>query len=282
MRVGQVVDRPADVDRDDVGALLRQAHRVAAALAAGGAADERDLALDPAGHQGTSGGQGFPAAHRRRRAERGVGQIGLPLREALEDFLQGDAAFQPGQRRAQAEVGADAEREVRPGGAMDVEFARVGTELPLVAAGGPDQHHHHAAFRHRLVIEADVAGHIAGHVRRGRLEAQQLLDRLRDESGVFDEFAALVGVLRENLARPTDQPRRRFVARAGHHVEVHEDLLASQPPGGAGLVDELDVEQLGHDVVGRIVGTPVDVGLELLADGQAMLGGTHRLAGLGA
>ena len=51
MRVGQVVDRPADVDGDDVGALLGQPDRVAAALAARGAADERDLALNPAGHR---------------------------------------------------------------------------------------------------------------------------------------------------------------------------------------------------------------------------------------
>ena len=36
----------ADVDRDDVGALLGQPDRVSAALAAGRAGDERDLAVD--------------------------------------------------------------------------------------------------------------------------------------------------------------------------------------------------------------------------------------------
>src|SRR5262249_25408951 len=40
------VDLLADVDGDDVGAFLRQAHRVAAALAARRARDERNLALD--------------------------------------------------------------------------------------------------------------------------------------------------------------------------------------------------------------------------------------------
>ena len=36
----------ADVDRDDVGALLRQPDRVAPTLAAGGSGDEGDLALE--------------------------------------------------------------------------------------------------------------------------------------------------------------------------------------------------------------------------------------------
>lgn len=165
---------------------------------------------------------------------------------------------------------------------MNVEFACVRPELALVAARGTDEHQHHAAFRHRLAIQADVAGHIPRHVRRGRLEAQQLLDRLRDQRGIFDEIATLVWVLRENLSSPADQTSRRLIARSGHHVEIHQDLLAAQPPGGPGLVDELDIEQLGHDVVGRVLGTPVDVSLELLAHRQAVLGGTHRLAGLGA
>ena len=43
-------ERLADVDGDDVGALLGQPHRVAAALAARGAGDERDLALEPTSH----------------------------------------------------------------------------------------------------------------------------------------------------------------------------------------------------------------------------------------
>ena len=45
------VDLLADVDRDDVGAFLRQPHRVAAALAACRAGDERDLAFNSAGHR---------------------------------------------------------------------------------------------------------------------------------------------------------------------------------------------------------------------------------------
>ena len=149
-------------------------------------------------------------------------------------------------------MGADAEGEVRTGCAVDVEFVAVRPELAVVAVGGADQHHHHAALGHGLAVERDVAGHIARHVRRGRLEAQQFLDRLRDQRPVLDQLAALIGVFGENLSRPTDQPGGRLVAGAGDHVEVDQQLVAGQPAGGAGLVDELDVEQLGHDVVGRM------------------------------
>src|SRR5271163_245276 len=51
MRIGQIVDGPADVDGDDVGALLGQPDGVAAALAARCAADERHLTLNAASHR---------------------------------------------------------------------------------------------------------------------------------------------------------------------------------------------------------------------------------------
>jgi hypothetical protein len=38
------------IDRDDVGALLREPHRVAAALTARGSGDERNLARYPTSH----------------------------------------------------------------------------------------------------------------------------------------------------------------------------------------------------------------------------------------
>ena len=47
--------------------------------------------------------------------QRGVGQVDVPFREALENFLQGDPAFEARQRRAEAEVRADAEREMLAG-----------------------------------------------------------------------------------------------------------------------------------------------------------------------
>src|SRR3954454_2359183 len=43
-------DRLTDVDRDDVGTLLRQSHRLAAALSASSTRNEGDLAFDPTRH----------------------------------------------------------------------------------------------------------------------------------------------------------------------------------------------------------------------------------------
>ena len=98
----------------------------------------------------------------------------------------------------------------------------------LVADRGADQHHHHAALGHGLAVVLDVAGDVAGDVRRGRLEAQQLLDGLRDQRRVLDQLAALVGVFGQHLAGPADEPRRGLVARARDDVDVDEQLLAGQ------------------------------------------------------
>ena len=140
-----------------------------AALTAGGAGDESDLAFNTSSHfepQFVVGGEDFtddgrhgvPAAHRRRRRERGVGQVDLPLGEPLEDLLQRNAALEPGQRRAEAVVRADAEREVLAVFAVDVEDVAVGRELAVVAHRGADEHHHHAALRHRLAVDTRRRG----------------------------------------------------------------------------------------------------------------------------
>ena len=51
---GAAADRFADVDRDDVGAFLRQAHGVTAPLPAGRTDDKCDLALNSSAHDCTS------------------------------------------------------------------------------------------------------------------------------------------------------------------------------------------------------------------------------------
>src|SRR5271163_1196912 len=114
----------------------------------------------------------LPPSHRRRRAEAGIRQVDLPLWEAFEDLFQGDSAFQACQRRAQAEVGSDAESQVLTSRPVDVEFLAVRAELAIVVAGGSDEHHHHGAFGDGLAVEADVAGHVPGRVRGRCFEAQ--------------------------------------------------------------------------------------------------------------
>ena len=151
----------------------------------------------------------------------------------------------------------------------------------LVTDGGTDQHHHRAALGHGLAVELHIARHVPGHMRCGWFQAQQLLDRLGDQRRVLDEFTALVGVFGQHLARPADQSRGGLVACARDDVEVDQQFLASEPPGRSRLVNELRVEQFGHDVVRRILDAPVDIGLEEFARGEPAVG-LHGLAGLGA
>ena len=109
----------------------------------------------------------------------------------------------------------------------------------------------------------DVAGDVAGLHRRRRLIPKRLFDRLRDQRPVLDDLPPLVRMLREELAHPTDQPGGRLVAGAGQQCAVDEDLGTGEATPGAGLVFELRHEQLGHEVVGRVLGPPVDVLAEL-------------------
>ena len=89
---------------------------------------------------------------------------------------------------------------------MDVEPVAVGV-APVVAVGRADEEQHDAALGHRVAVELDVAGDVPADVRRRRLEAEELLDRVGDERRILDELAPLVGVLGEHLAGPADQAR---------------------------------------------------------------------------
>ncbi len=75
----------------------------------------------------------------------------------------------------------------------------------------------------------------------------------------------------EHLAGPTDQPCRRLVPGAGDDRHVGEDLLAAQSSHRARLVLELRLEQFGHQVVGGVLGAPVDVLGELRAEVEMVL-----------
>ena len=98
---------------------------------------------------------------------------------------------------------------------------------------------------------------------------------------VGDELAALVRVRRQHRAGPADEAGGGLVAGAGDHVDVGEDLVAGEPADRPRLVLELGLQQLRHDVVGRVLGPPVDVLLEHLA-GDEVRGDLHRLSRLGA
>ena len=74
----------------------------------------------------------------------------------------------------------------------------------------------------------------------------------------------------------------RLVPGAGDDRGVGEDLLAGERPGLAVLVLELGVEQSRHEVVGRVLGPPLDVVGEHVAARDLFLLHVHRLARLRA
>src|ERR1700761_4971542 len=100
-----------------------------------------DYSTDDRGHR-------VPATHGGRRRQCGTIEVDLPFGEALQDLLERDPPLEPGQRRAQAVVGADAEGQVLTWFAVDVENVAVRRELAVVAVGRADQHHHRAALGH--------------------------------------------------------------------------------------------------------------------------------------
>ena len=147
---------------------------------------------------------------------RALVDVDVPLGEPLQDLLERDAALDAGEGRAEAVVGAVAEREVPAESPVDVEAIGF-VEVPLVAVRRGDHEQHRAAGGHVCPWILDVVGDLPGDVGPGRLEAQQLLDRVGDQRPVLDDLLALVGVLGQHLAHPPEQPPGRLDAGAGDH-----------------------------------------------------------------
>src|SRR6202042_2500845 len=93
-----------------------------------------------------------PSTHGGRRRQCGTVEVDLPFGEALQDLLERDPPLQPGQCRAQAVVGTDAEGEVLARFAVNVENVAVRRKLAVIAVRGADEHHHGAARWHRLAV----------------------------------------------------------------------------------------------------------------------------------
>src|SRR5690606_6381299 len=112
----------------------------------------------------------------------GEPQAGPALRQLAED----DLPLQARERVAEAEVGAEAEREVAVRLARDVEAVRVG-ELLGIAVGGAEREDHRLALPHLLAAELDVRlGELEQELDR-RVVAEQLLDRALHQAGVLAE-----------------------------------------------------------------------------------------------
>ena len=99
--------------------------------------------------------QALPAANRRGARLDGVLAIDLPERETLQHLVECDAALEPRERRAEAEVDAVAEGEVMIDLAVDVEAVGIG-EFALVAIRRAVEQQHGAARRNDLPVELHV------------------------------------------------------------------------------------------------------------------------------
>ena len=87
----------------------------------------------------------------------------------------------------------------------------------------------------------------------------------------------------EHLGEPPDEPPGCLVAGAGDHLRVVQHLFACELSPHAVLVVELDVEQRRHQIVGGILGAPVDVvGVDTAVRDRIGLDHFHRRAGPGA
>ena len=89
------------------------------------------------------------------------------------------------------------------------------------------------------------------------------------------------GMVGQDLAGPPDESAGRLVAGSGDDADVGQQLVAGQSADRAGLVLELGLEEIGHDVVGGVVGPPVDILAEDVG-GDEVLGHLHGLTGLSA
>ncbi len=141
---------------------------------------------------------------------------------------------------------------------MDVEAIGL-LPVALVPVRGPVQQEHDRPLRHDRAVELDVVLDVPRLGGRGRLQAQDLLDRARDQRRILRQQLALLGVLRQQLHREADQSGGGLVAGSGHHAGVDDDLVARQWAARTVRLVDLGVQQLGHEVIGGVVRAPLDV-----------------------
>src|SRR4051794_25141010 len=96
----------------------------------------------------------------------------------------------------------------------------------------------------------DVIHDVTGDVRSGWLEAQQLLDGVRDQRAIGDQLPALIRMLAENLAEPAEKAPSRVHTGPRNDYEEGEDLVFGQPLALTRDVVELDVQQFGDQIIG--------------------------------
>ena len=176
-----------------------------------------------------------------------------------EQLLERDPHLEAGQRRAEAEVRAVAEREVRLGLSHHVEL--VGALPPArVAVGGGAEGVDVVAGRELGARELGVVLDPAGTPLHRPEPAHALLDRRGHQRRVVGHQRALLRVLLERDEAVRHRLRRRVVAR-----DEQEDA------GGADLavahrVVAVEVEHRGDEIVGPVAPVPLDLLLHVVVE----------------
>src|SRR5262249_57847816 len=138
-------------------------------------------------HQPSEGGQRPPF-------ERFVGEV--KAGEALEQGRDRELRLEPRQRRAETKMRAASERLVAQLLARGGEAA--GLPIPAgIAIGSGERHHHGFAATNRTAADLAIAHRDARGLDHRRLEAEHLLDGVRDQGGVFSELLELIRVTKQ-------------------------------------------------------------------------------------
>jgi hypothetical protein len=145
---------------------------------------------------------------------------------------------------AEAHVGAEREREVLLGLAVDVELLGAIPVL-LVVVRRTHVHDHDRPFGDLDAVDDGVARRGAHDREQWRLPAQPLLDRLGHERAVGAQRLELVGVREQSEQEVARRAVRGLGAGREQQPQEGEDLLV-----GESLAVELGRGERAHEVVG--------------------------------
>src|SRR5262249_22010386 len=175
--------------------------------------------------------------------------------EPREEPFEADTCLGAGETSAGTEVLAVTEGDVVPGvRALGIEVFGIGEDL-RVAVGGADHRHHDRACRDMDARERRITQCEAEGALDGALEAQALLDEVRDRLGIASELLGEGGLLGEDPHCRGEQARRGLLSGGEddrgetHHVHHLGELAIREP----------DARQPAHHVVARRRAALLDV-----------------------
>ena len=152
---------------------------------------------------------------------------------------------------------AETERGVTVLGPIEHDLVGLLEQLGI-AVGCRERQQHPLVLLHRAAVEVTVLGDHAGHG-DGRVRPQELLDGGRHELGLTGQAAPVVGVRGEVPDAGSDGAPRRVDAGDQQQHDRSAHVLVRQL-----VAVELDVEEVGDEVVARFDTVALDVLVEVL------------------